>query len=70
MNVSGNVSTGSDGDGSYFWINGNRNATASTGSRADVTNTVLPTFTQATDITIKARVKLKAFAVTDTAGVF
>jgi len=30
MNVSGNVTTGSDGDGSYIQFNGNRDATAAT----------------------------------------
>lgn len=70
MNVAWNVSTGSDGDGSYFWINWNRDATAGTGTRAEFNSATTPTFTQATDITIKARVKLKSFAATDTAGIF
>jgi len=70
MNVSGNVTTGSDGDGSYFWINWNRNWTASTGTRAEALWGATPTFTQATDFTIKARVKLISNAVSDTTWIF
>jgi len=56
MNVSGNVTTGSDGDGSYIWINWNRDVTAWTGSRAEVATTGA-TFTQAASFTMKIRTK-------------
>jgi len=69
MNVSGNVTTGSDGDGSYFWINGNKD-TAGLWTRADITWGTTPTFTQATDFTIKVRAKIIAVPATDTWWLF
>ncbi len=70
MNVYWNVSVSSDSDGSYFWINWNRNATAWTWSRAEALWWATPTFTQATDFTIKARVKLISNAVSDSTWIF
>ena len=58
MNVSWNVSTGSDGDGSYIQFNGNRDYTAWTGTRANIWVSSSPSFTQATSFTIKVRVKV------------
>ncbi len=69
MNVAWNVSTGSDGDGSYIQFNGNRN-TAGLWTRADITWGTTPTFTQATDFTIKVRAKIIAVPATDTWWLF
>lgn len=59
MNVSGNVSTGSDGDGSYIQFNGNRDWTALTWTLSQIgaTSWNTPTFTQATSFTIKCKIK-------------
>lgn len=61
MNVSWNVSTGSDGDGSYIWFNGNRDATAVTWTVANVWASATPVFNQWTSVTIKVKFKFTAF---------
>lgn len=70
MNVSWNVSTGSDGDGSYIWINWNRSHTASTGTRAEMLQTTWPTLTQATSFTMKVRFKIIATQPDNASGLF
>jgi len=70
MNVSGNVTTGSDGDGSYIWINWNRSHTASTGTRAEMLQTTWPTLTQATSFTMKVRFKIIATQPDNACGLF
>jgi len=70
MNVSGNVTTGSDGDGSYIWINWNRSHTASTGTRAEMLQTTWPTITQATSFTMKVRFKIIATQPDNACGLF
>lgn len=70
MNVSWNVSTGSDGDGSYIWINWNRSNTASTGTRAEMLQTTWPTLTQATSFTMKVRFKIIATQPDNASGLF
>lgn len=57
MNVSWNVSTGSDGDGSYINLNGNRDATTATGGTAYLNNATGVVFTQANSFTMKVRTK-------------
>lgn len=59
MNVSGNVTTGSDGDGSYIWINWNRDATAVTWSLANILSWVT-SFNQSTDFTVWFKIKINA----------
>lgn len=63
MNVSWNVSTGSDEDGSYIQFNGNRNVWASTGSKASILASALPTITQATSFSMKVRCKILSNAI-------
>lgn len=63
MNVSWNVSTGSDEDGSYIQFNGNRNVWASTGSKASILASTLPTITQATSFSMKVRCKILSNAI-------
>lgn len=70
LNVAGNVSTGSDSDGSYFWINWNRTATP-TGTVAQIAIASWVVFTQATSFTIKAKFKFIAFpAASTSSGIF
>ena len=61
MNVSGNVSTGSDADGSYIQFNGNRDWTALTWTVANVWTSTTPVFNQWTSVTVKVRFKFTAF---------
>lgn len=71
MNVSWNVSTGSDGDGSYIWFNGNRDAGA-TWTEANIwwsANTT-PAYTQADSFTIKVKFKFSAFPASGSSGLF
>lgn len=70
MNVSGNVSTGSDADGNYIQFNGNRDWTAATGSVARLWPVVTPVFTQATSFTIKAKFKFTAFPSNNASNIF
>lgn len=70
MNVSWNVSTGSDGDGSYIWINWNRDQTAWTWTRAWIWTNTVPVFNQGTSLTIKARIKFNSFAVNNVWWIF
>lgn len=69
MNISWNVSTSSDSDGSYIYFNGNRLWTAATGTRAQATTT-WPTMNQWTSFTLKARFKFSAFAPVANSGIF
>lgn len=68
MNVSWNVSTGSDADGSYIQFNGNRTGWAWTKANAWPTST--PTYTQATSFSFKAKLKFNSLAVANTSWVF
>jgi len=70
MNVVGNVSIGSDSDGSYFWINWNRDQTAWTWTRAWIWTNTVPVFNQGTSLTIKARIKFNSFAVNNVWWIF
>lgn len=70
MNVSWNVTTGSDGDGSYIWINWNRDQTAWTWTRAWIWTNTVPVFNQGTSLTIKARIKFNSFAVNNVWWIF
>lgn len=70
MNVSGNVTTGSDGDGSYINFNGNRSHAASTGTLANIWPVTWPTFTQATSFTMKVRFKIIATQPDNACGLF
>lgn len=56
MNVSGNVSTGSDGDGSYIQFNGNR--VWGVWTNAFVWASTTPVYTQANSFTIKIKAKV------------
>lgn len=58
MNVSGNVTTGSDGDGSYIQFNGNRDDSLLTWTRAELIWWTTPTFTQLTSFTLSAKFKV------------
>lgn len=72
MNVSGNVSTGSDADGSYIQFNGNRDATAGTWTEANIwwsANTT-PTYTQSNSFTIKTKFKFSAFPANGSSWLF
>ena len=69
LNVSGNVSTGSDGDGSYFWINWNRDHSASTWTLANIT-AIWPTLTQAWSFTISAKFKIVSLQPNNASWVF
>lgn len=53
MNVSGNVTTGSDGDGSYIQINWNRTGWAWT--KANVWPTATPSYTQTASFLLKLK---------------
>ena len=64
MNVSGNVSTGSDADGSYFWINWNRDATIPTWTNAEIQTTTNPTINQTTSFTISTKFKFNGVVPT------
>ena len=68
MNVAWNVSTGSDGDGSYIQFNGNR--TGWVWTKANVWPTSTPTYTQATSFSFKAKIKFSSLAAANTSGVF
>lgn len=58
MNVAGNVTTGSDADGSYIQFNGNRDATAATWTIANLQATTALNYTQANSFTMKVRCKV------------
>ena len=70
MNVSGNVSTGSDGDGSYIQFNGNRDSVSVTWTVANVWASATPVFNQTKSFTIKCRVKFLSFPANNVSGVF
>lgn len=70
MNVAWNVSTGSDGDGSYIQINWNRSHAALTGSRAEISIGTWPTLSQATSFTMKVRFKIIATQPDNASGIF
>lgn len=61
MNVSGNVSTGSDADGSYIQFNGNRDWTAWTWTAANIWPQNTPVFNQTTSFSLKVRCKAISF---------
>ena len=58
MNVSGNVTTGSDGDGSYINFNGSRDASIPAWTWASILWLTAPWFNQWTDVTISVKFKL------------
>jgi len=62
LNVAGNVSVGSDGDGSYFWINWSRDGVAVTWTRAELDWWTTPLFDQTTSFTISAKIKFNTVA--------
>ncbi len=68
MNVSGNVTTGSDGDGSYIQINWNR--TGWVWTKANIWPTATPSYTQATSFSFKAKIKFNSLAVANVSWVF
>lgn len=70
MNVSGNVSTGSDADGSYIWINWNRDSWAATWTAANIYWWTTPLFNQTTSFTISAKVKINNLPTAQTSGIF
>jgi hypothetical protein len=70
MNVSGNVTTGSDGDGSYIQFNGNRDTTAVSGTFAAVNTTSAMTWTQTQDFTMKVRIKINSLPPNNNVGIF
>jgi len=70
MNVSGNVTTGSDADGSHIWINWNRDQTAWTWTRAQFWTNTTPVFNQWNSLTIKAKVKFNSFVANNVGGIF
>ena len=70
MNVSGNVSTGSDTDGSYFWINWNRDQAAWTWTQANLDWWSTPLFDQTTSFTISTKVKINSLPANNTSGIF
>lgn len=68
LNVSGNVSVGSDADGTYLHFNGNRDWVASSWTMADASWTV--SYNQGTSFTIKVRAKVNAYAPNWVSGLF
>ena len=70
MNVSGNVTTGSDGDGDYIQFNGNRDTTAVSGTFAAVNTTSAMTWTQTQDFTMKVRIKINSLPPNNNVGIF
>ena len=58
LNVAWNVSTGSDADGSFFWINGNRDETVPSGSTADLASSTTLTLNQTTSFTFSVKFKM------------
>ena len=70
MNVSGNVSTGSDGDGSYIQFNGNRAAWAATWTTAWAAIASSPWYTQANSFSLWWKFKVWWYAITTTSWLF
>lgn len=70
MNVSWNVSTGSDGDGSYIQFNGNRAAWAATWTTAWIAVASSPWYTQANSFTLWWKFKVGWYAITTTSWLF
>jgi len=70
MNVSGNVTTGSDGDGSYIQFNGNRAAWAATWTTAWIAVASSPWYTQANSFTLWWKFKVGWYAITTTSWLF
>lgn len=70
MNVSGNVTTGSDGDGSYIQFNGNRDWTALTWTNAQCWVITTPSYNQTNSFTIKARFKIFWAPTNNVTGIF
>ena len=71
MNVAWNVSTGSDGDGSYMQFNGNYRRDLTTWSIANITPSSWPSLSQAASFTTKVRIKVTSFSVdNNTSGIF
>lgn len=68
MNVSGNVSTGSDADGSYIWINWNRNAWVWTVAQCAISSWVV--FNQWTSFSIGGKFKVNSYAPTTVSWLF
>lgn len=70
LNAVGNVTTGSDWDWSYLYINWNRDGTTLLWTSSGFWNSITPTFTQATSFTIKARVKFESLGSSWNVGIF
>ena len=70
LNVAGNVSTSSDTDGSYFWINWNRDQAAWTWTQANLDWWSTPLFDQTTSFTISTKVKINSLPANNTSGIF
>ena len=71
MNVSGNVTTGRDGDGSDINFNGNKDgAWLWSSSNIWWSANTTPAYTQATSFTIKAKFKFSAFPATQSSWLF
>lgn len=70
MNVSWNVSTWSDGDGSYIQFNGNRAAWAATWTTAWISVASSPWYTQANSFTLWWKFKVGWYAITTTSWLF
>lgn len=68
MNVSWNVSTGSDADGSYIWINWNRNAWVWTVAQCAISSWVV--FNQWTSFSIGGKFKVNSYAPTTVSWLF
>ena len=70
MNVSGNVSTGSDADGSYIQFNGNRDHAAWTWTKANIWPVTTPWFTQSTDFTFSCKFNVTALPANNYSWIF
>ncbi len=70
MNVSGNVTTGSDGDGSYIFCNWNRSSATSTGTVANIWPVTTPAYTQATDFSFSFKFNSANLPAAWYAGIF
>ena len=70
MNVSWNVSTGSDADGSYIQFNGNRDHAAWTWTKANIGTSTTPAFTQTTDFTFSCKFKASSYPVNNYTWLF
>lgn len=70
MNVSGNVTTGSDGDGDYIFCNWNRSSATSTGTVANIWPVTTPAYTQATNFSFSFKFNSANLPAAWYAGIF